>query len=582
MKRRDLPLALSLCIFAMCFCATCAHALTVGGAVRQPLNLTAEDLSNLSSSDITLTEVSRKEGFSGTFHYRGVSLKVLLQMAAVQKEVEGYSKAVDLAILLRSKEGKTAVLSWGEVFYKNPGEAIIATSAKPVMPGAMHSCAQCHGPEVYQPALDKLGRKIDFPKLVIAGDFYSDRFLEDLTSIEVVDLRKPEEKKTEGQQPSSSSFTITGGNGQGRVFTTLEGYRRASVIMKELGSGRGYHGTKRFEGVPLRELLASEGEGTMDKIVLVTSTDGYRSLLSLGELFLSSYGERVVITDHAQGTAPKSAGKFTLVVPDDIFADRMVKTIHKVEVLPVTPPAKVYIIGVGCGDTSLITLEAISHMGKVSAFVGGKSFADRFAKYMDGKPVLFDPFSSWEPVYKKKHPELSDEEVKKRTTALRAAEIKSIWDMLNAGKSVAVLEPGDPTIYGGWENWLLPEFGGHVEVVAGMSSFSAANAMMAKNIASNNNSMVLTTPWALQANKGLIKNIAAAGDTMAIFMGLKELKELLPVLTRYYPAGTPVTIAFKAGITHEKRLVKTPLSALLSTAEKERESFLGLIYIGGK
>ncbi len=560
----------------------CADALTVGGVVRQPLNLTTEDLSNLSHSDVTLAEVNRTGGFNGTFHYRGVPLKILLQMAAVQKEIEGYSKSIDLAILLRSREGRTAVLSWGEVFYKNPGEVIIATSAKPVIPGAVASCGQCHGARTYQPALDKLDRKIGFPKLVIAGDFFSDRFLEELTSIEVVDLRKPEEKRKEEQRPSSSSFTITDSKVRKRVLTTLAGYPRVSVMMKELGSGRGYHGSKAFEGVPLRTLLEGEGEGGMDMVALVTSTDGYRSLLSLGELFASSYGERIIVTDHARGSAPKESDRFTLIVPDDTFADRMVKTINRIEVLTVAPQAKVYVIGVGCGDTSLITLEAISHMGRVSAFVGGKSFMDRFAKYMDGKPVLFDPFTNWEPVYKKNHPGLSDEEVRKQTTALRAAEMKSIWDMLKAGRSVAVLEPGDPTIYGGWENWLLPEFAGHVEVVAGMSSFSAANAMIGKNVASNKNSMVLTTPWALRANEGLIKNIAAAGDTIAIFMGLKELKELLPVLSRYYSGKTPVTIAYKAGITHEKRLVRTVLSDLLATAEKEKEAFLGLIYIGGK
>ena len=45
-------------------------------------------------------------------------------------------------------------------------------------------------------------------------------------------------------------------------------------------------------------------------------------------------------------------------------------------------------------------------------------------------------------------------------------------------------------------------------------------------------------------------------------------------------AGSPVTITYKAGISHEKRLLKTRLDQLLSTAAKEEEQFLGLIYIG--
>jgi siroheme synthase len=495
-KTRTAFLLLSLCIPMVCLCGPCAHALSIGGAVRQPFNLTSDDLANLGQAEVKLTEVTKNAGFNGTFVYRGVSLRTLLTMATVRKEVEGYSKSIDLAILVRNRDGKTAALSWGEVFYRNPGDVIIATSAAPVTPGAMSSCNECHGPEVYQPGLDKLGRRIGFPKLVISTDFYTDRCLEDVVHIEVIDLRKEEERKQEGQRPASSRFTITGSSREAKAFTSLAGYPRTSVAMKEVGSGRGYHGIKVYEGVPLKDLVPKvEGEGAMDKVLLVTSTDGYRSLLSYGELFFSSLGERVIIGE---------------------------------------------------------------------------------------KPILFDPFTSWEPVYRKSHPELSDDEVKKQSTALRAAEMKSIRDMLQVGKSVAVLEPGDPTIYGGWENWLLPDFAGRIEVVSGMSSFSAANAMMGKNVASNKNSMVLTTPWALQAHEDTVKSIAAAGDTMAIFMGLKELKNLLPLLKRHYSQETPVTVAYKAGITHEKRLVRTTLADLLSTAEREKEDFLGLVYVGVK
>ena len=43
-------------------------------------------------------------------------------------------------------------------------------------------------PEVYQSRLDVLSRKVGYPKLVVANDFYTDRSLEDVTNIEVVDL----------------------------------------------------------------------------------------------------------------------------------------------------------------------------------------------------------------------------------------------------------------------------------------------------------------------------------------------------------------------------------------------------------
>jgi precorrin-4 methylase len=434
---------------------------------------------------------------------------------------------------------------------------------------------------VYQPALDQLDRKILFPKLIISSDFYSDRSIADITHIEVVEPRRAP-SAIAGKKDNPPGFMIINSSGKSSTITSLAPYGRMSVLTKEVGSGRGYHGVKKYEGVSLRAIL-EKTEGSpwnIDKAVLINGADGYQSLISMGEIFLSSFGDRIIVADRANGVPIGDGKSLFVVMADDNSSERLVKDVIKMEVIPLKPKARLYIIGFGCGDTSLITLEAITHMGRAQAFVAASEFSDRFSKYMGDKPILFDPFTSWEPVYKKNHPELSDDEVKKQSEALRKAEIKSIWDMLKSGKSVAVLEPGDPTIYGGWQNWLIPEFLGQTEIIAGMSSFSAANAMIGENIASNTNSMVLSTPWALKAHEETIKTVAQTKDTLAIFMGLKDVESLMPILVKYFTPATPVTIAYKAGISHEKRLVKTRLDHLVETVNKEKEPFLGLIYIG--
>ncbi|MCX5812943.1 MAG: SAM-dependent methyltransferase [Proteobacteria bacterium] len=561
--------------------ASPALALSIGGAVRQPLNLTNEDLLNAGQAEARLSEVTRDGKFKGVFVFRGVPLRNLLQMATIQKEVEGYSKPIDLAIVVTDKNGKRAVLSWGEVFYGKPSDIIVALSASPVMPGAPKSCSECHPSSIYKPAMDQLSRKIVFPKLVIADDLYTERCLEDIAHIEVVDLKGKAQWKPDSKT-ASPTFTIKDNSGKTLEIGDLSGYRTARISLKQVGSGRGYHGLKNFEGVPIREILRKvDADNDPETVFLFTSVDGYRSLLSFGEIFMGAKSDRIIMCNKNESSSTVKGKGFSLVVPDDFLADRMVQTVKTIEIISLKATPKVLVIGVGCGDTSLITLEAISQMGKAGAFVGGKFITERFSKYMGGKPILFDPFTSFEPVYKKAHPGLSDEEVKKRTTELRAAEIKSIWDTLKAGESVAILEPGDPTIYGGWENWLLPEFTGKIEVVTGINSFSAANAMMGKNIASDKKSIVLTTPWALKGNEGTLKTVSETGDTMVIFMGLKEVKDLASLLGKYYPPTTVVTIVYKAGISHEKRLIKTRLADLVSAVAREGENFLGLIYIGG-
>lgn len=551
-----------------------AAGITIGGAVRQPLNLDLDNLLQLSSTQARVTEMSRNGAYGGVFDYRGVPLKTLLEMATVQKEVAGYSKPINLAIVVRDRQGKSVALSWGEVFYRNPSHVMLALTAGPVEPGVKHKCGECHEQAFYRPVLDKLNRKMIFPKLVVTDDFYTDRNLEDVVSIEVIDLNK-EVRYKEDQRPSPSTFTVVDAAGRSKTISDLSGFAQTDVIIKEVGSGRGFHGLKQFQGVPVGELLKNLGFNLgVDSVILLTSTDGYQSLLSYGEIGLSILGKEIIISE-SKGP-PR---KFVLVVPHDTFADRMVKTVNRIEVVSLQPKAKLYVIGVGCGDTSLITLEAISCMGKVDAFISPEDLAKRFSKYMGGKPILFDPFSSFEPEFKKKNPGLKGDELKKRLEAQRASEMKSLRDALAAGKSVAVLDYGDPTIYGGWQHWLEPEFAGKL-VVPGISAMNAANAMMGYNLACNRDSMIVTTPMALETNQAMLKAVASKGDPIVIYMGLKDMKGLIPLLKKYYAGKTPAIVAYKAGYSREGRLVKTNLDRILADTEKETEQQLGMIYVG--
>lgn len=113
-------------------------------------------------------------------------MRGLLRRAGVTKPAGGYPKAVDLALVIRDRRGRQVTLSWGEVFYHNPSETVLALASRPVMPHK--KCAACHQPDVYGPLLKQLKRRVVFPKLVLARDFYNDRSLEGVVSIEVVGL----------------------------------------------------------------------------------------------------------------------------------------------------------------------------------------------------------------------------------------------------------------------------------------------------------------------------------------------------------------------------------------------------------
>jgi precorrin-4 methylase len=551
-------------------------SISVTGTVKQPLNLTIEDLRQFESVSVRLNEVTTDRNFHGAFSYRGVPLRTMLELATVQKEETDFFKPVDLVIIIKNKEGKQTVLSWGEIFYRNPSEIIIALTANPIM--SHKSCKNCHNPETYEPWLNQLKRQVGFPKLVVANDFYTDRCLEDITNIEVVDLH-PKLHVKKLPELFSPKFTITGATKRSKEFSDLASHSHIEIVAKQMGEGKGYHGLKDFTGVSLLEFIKEAGiDPDLNTVFLISAPDGYRSSVSYGELTLNPDGRNIVIADRAAGQPLNENGKFSVIFPNDFSADRWVKAVSKIEAIQLKQKAKLYIIGTGCADTSLISLEAISYMGKSDVFVSTEDIAKRFTKYMGNKPVLFDPLMNAEPFFRKNNPNLPDDEVKKKLEAQRAQSIQMIRDALNNGKNVALLEYGDPTIYGSWIYW-LQEFDDQIEIIPGLSAFNVSNAMIKKHYGCNG-SIILTVPRGLKDNEAMLKAVAQNGDTLVIFIGLKEMKILMPLFQKYYPETTPVKVVYRAGYSDSERLISTTLKDVMNITEKEKEQHLGIIYIG--
>jgi precorrin-4 methylase len=553
-------------------------AISITGFVKQPINITMYDLSRFESVSARLNEVTTDNQFHGVFSYRGVPLRTLLELATVQKEESDFFKPVDLAVVIKNNSGQQTVLSWGEIFYRNPAEVLIAYSATPIMPH--RECSGCHAPEVFKPWFDQLKRNIGLPKLIVSNDFYTDRSLENISSIEVVDLH-PGIASQKMKNLFSPEFTLNGAVKDKMKIKDISSYPRLEVLAKTTGDGKGYHGLNTYNGVPLIEIIRKAGiNPDINSAILISSPDGYRSLISYGELFFAPYGRNIIIADMAEGQPLKENGKFIALFPDDLSADRWVKAVNKIEVIPLKQKPKLSIIGVGCGDTSLLTLEAISYIGKADAFLCTEDIKNRFAKYMGNKPVLFDPLMNAEPFFRKMNPTLSDADAKKKLEDQRAGNIQSIRDALKAGQNVALLEYGDPTIYGSWRYW-LQEFMDQIEIIPGLSAFNVSNAMI-KNILCEEckGSIVLTVPKGLKANEALLKSVAENGDTLVIFIGLKEMKELMPLFRKFYPESTPVAVVYRAGYSDSERIVKTTMREVMNMTEKDTEQHLGMIYIG--
>ena len=325
---------LMILLFSCIIFAESKSEISITGQVKQPISLSSDDLSRFQTVRVQLSEVMKDKTYRGTYYYQGVTLRTLLDTAVIEKKAKTFTKDIDLAVKVTDKDGNSIVLSWGEIYYRNSGDIIIATSAMPIKPHK--SCAACHKDEaVYKPYLEVFNRSIVFPKLVVASDGFGGRSLEGVVSIEVIDPYKGQAAKgNSSDKLFSPSFKIAGIVKKEMTVTDLSKYPRKRLTMLHMGEGKGFHGINDYSGVTLRDLLEEAGvDKELTSVFIATAPDGYRSLFSYGELYLNRGDDSIIIADMVDDKAIDENGKFILVPTDDIMSDRDVKSVEKIEVI---------------------------------------------------------------------------------------------------------------------------------------------------------------------------------------------------------------------------------------------------------
>lgn len=555
-----------------------SRSISVSGVVRQPLNLSLEDLHQFQTVRVQLNEVLKDRSYRGAWYYRGVTLRTLLETAFIEKEESSLKKPLDLAILVRNREGKEVALSWGEIFYKNSHDIIIATSATPIRP--KDTCSRCHSPEKYEPYMKQFDREPGFPKLVVGSDMYSDRSIENVVSIEVVNTLT----SLTGDRSSelySPSFVVTGKVNNELTIKDLSDFTsRRSMTVINVGEGKGFHGIDDYSGVLFSEILKKADIGSsLSQVFHVYAPDGYRAVYSYGEIFLHRVEDSIIIADTRNGKKIEKDGRFIFVPSDDLMADRDIKAVQKIEVLELKRTPGLTFIGLGCADTDLITHEAITAMARADAFICPPDIEKRFSKYMGDKPVLFDIYNFIPPLIKKQNPEFTADEVNDAVENRRIAMADAIRAELEKGMNIAILDYGDPTIWSGteyiWEHFDKDMF----DIIPGLSSFNVASALLKRHTGCRG-SIIMTNSRGILENKPLFEAAAKHGDMVSIFMAMHDLPEILDFFNETYKADTPVHIVYRAGYSDSEKIVITDIKGLGNRIESEKEKNLFLVFIG--
>jgi precorrin-4 methylase len=239
-----------------------------------------------------------------------------------------------------------------------------------------------------------------------------------------------------------------------------------------------------------------------------------------------------------------------------------------------------YLVGAGPGDADLATLRALSVLKKADIVFSSRKISDRFKKELEGKQII-DGYGRLFPFYGKscsevtgterKSEKMGCEEYHEKQAELAAMVRKAVAE----GKNVAMLDSGDPLIYGPC-SWTLSEFKDiKTEVVPGLSCFNAANAALKQGVTEGkaSHSVVLASGWT-------VNEMAELQGTMVLFTMRTEFRSFIDALGKHYAPETPVAIVESAGFSEKEKVIRSTLGAVLTDPETGRLPFEYLLYVG--
>jgi precorrin-4 methylase len=251
-----------------------------------------------------------------------------------------------------------------------------------------------------------------------------------------------------------------------------------------------------------------------------------------------------------------------------------------------------YVVGTGPAGPELATVRALEVIQGADFILCSDQMKQRFQAHLQGKPILANPWKGmWD--YQGKHweelPNLKSQEKRafqKERIKIREETIRQIKEKLAQGKTVALLDSGDPCLFGP-SHWFIEGFDPQqVEIIPGVGAFSAAMAALKKSSlpAYEARFLMQTSPFFLTRGAGqgeaVVRDLAKHPVTMVFYMGISELNRLVPLLRKAHPGDLPVAVVYYAGYPDKEKVVKGTLDTILSKVAGEKEPWMGLIIVG--
>ena len=249
---------------------------------------------------------------------------------------------------------------------------------------------------------------------------------------------------------------------------------------------------------------------------------------------------------------------------------------------------KCYVIGVGPAGPEHASGKAIECLQKADIVYCKDSMAKRFASYLEGKELRDHP--SWKEFkYNWRDRDKLSAEQKKSMVAERIR----FWDKkageirkeLSEGKTIAVLDSGDPCVFAPAHRVIEGLREDEFEIIPGFGCFQAAMAVLKKSSipAHDIRFLMLTAPVFLfetPEDESILKDLSKYSISMGLYMALKRADGLVTKLKKYYPGDLPVAVVYYAGYPNKEKVVKGTLDTILEKIKAEKENWMGMMIIG--
>ena len=186
---------------------------------------------------------------------------------------------------------------------------------------------------------------------------------------------------------------------------------------------------------------------------------------------------------------------------------------------------------------------------------------------------------------------VKDDCEKIKTSSLTLEEIISILIKKHReGKKIVRLHDGDPCLYGAISEQIcrLNDEGIEVEIVPGVSAYQATAAKLGFELTIPDLTQTIILSRADgrtgKPEKESLQKLASIQSSLCLYLSARHVEEVQSILIKYYPANTPVAIAYRvtwpdewtkvipltemAKTSREKKLIRTTLYIISPTLKQ--------------